>query len=199
MGSPLSVSFANIFVGYHERRILNQLPNVIAYLRYVNDTHVVLPVSEKSSFFAALNALHSNLAFTEDVGTHFLDVNLHVSQSGILKTSVNRKPTFSGLYTNYGAFCPKSYKVNLVRTLSRDPVGFAHQSTFMGKKNFFDEHWRTMGIQSGLSGNIPRQGPRKKSRVRRRKLYSFLCPTMAEQVKRLRNWWSKRLREPTCM
>ena len=32
-------------------------------------------------------------------------------------TSVYRKPTFSGVFTNFGSFIPKSYKYNLLFTL----------------------------------------------------------------------------------
>ena len=60
--------------------------------------------------------MHPSLAFTFEDGTHFLDVNLHRDGSSF-KTSVYRKPTFTGLYINYNAFCPKQYKVNLVRSL----------------------------------------------------------------------------------
>ena len=34
-------------------------------------------------------------------------------------TSVYRKPTFSGVFTNFGSFIPKSYKYNLLFTLLR--------------------------------------------------------------------------------
>ena len=42
MGSPLGPSLANIFVGFYERRLFQmvKLPNI--YLRYVDDTFVLI-------------------------------------------------------------------------------------------------------------------------------------------------------------
>ena len=46
----------------------------------------------------------------------FLDVNIMFS-NGIFSTSVYRKPTFTGLFTNFDSFIPISYKRGLINTL----------------------------------------------------------------------------------
>ena len=38
MGSPLGPILANIFVGFHERQLLEKFPKPYIYLRYVDDT-----------------------------------------------------------------------------------------------------------------------------------------------------------------
>ena len=46
----------------------------------------------------------------------FVDVNI-VFSGGILSTSVYRKPTFAGMFTNFDSFTPISYKKGLISTL----------------------------------------------------------------------------------
>ena len=46
----------------------------------------------------------------------FLDVKV-IRSDGSFITSLYRKPTFSGVYTNFGSFIPELYKQNLVSTL----------------------------------------------------------------------------------
>ena len=46
----------------------------------------------------------------------FLDIKVIRSGDNFV-TSVYRKPTFSGVYTNYNSFLPEIYKSGLIRTL----------------------------------------------------------------------------------
>ena len=46
----------------------------------------------------------------------FLDLKIR-RDNNKLTTSVYRKPTFSGVFTNFGSFIPKSYNCNLPSTL----------------------------------------------------------------------------------
>ena len=78
MGSPLGPILANIFVGYHERRIQpHQWPQV--YDRYVDDIFSHFLSKEAcNEFFVTLNNLHPALKFTredeQDDSLPFLDV-----------------------------------------------------------------------------------------------------------------------------
>ena len=47
----------------------------------------------------------------------FLDVRVNRLSDGSVSTSVYRKPSWSGLYTNFYSFVPVVYKINLVRSL----------------------------------------------------------------------------------
>ena len=64
MGSPQGPILANIFVGFHERRLFDKFPKPFTYLRYVDDTFVSFKSrSDALKFFDTLNRLHS-LSFT---------------------------------------------------------------------------------------------------------------------------------------
>lgn len=49
---------------------------------------------------------------------NFLDFKSSRKSNGSVKTSVYRKPIFTGLYRSFNSFFPCSYKINLVETLA---------------------------------------------------------------------------------
>ena len=67
-----------------------------------------------------MNSKHRNIKFTvereENNSLCFPDIKI-VRYSGKFQTSVYRKPTFSGVLTNFESFLPISYKYNLISTL----------------------------------------------------------------------------------
>ena len=67
-----------------------------------------------------LNTKHSNIKFTfeheHNNSFSFLDVKI-CRENNKLTTSVYRKPTFSGVFTNFKSFIPTVYKSGLVYTL----------------------------------------------------------------------------------
>ena len=67
-----------------------------------------------------MNSKHPNIKLTveheETNSLVFLDIKCF-RDSGKFQTSVYRKPTFSGVLTNFESFLPISYKYNLVSTL----------------------------------------------------------------------------------
>ena len=81
MGSPLPPVLANIFMGFHESKWLNEynLNKPKFYLRYVNDILVAF-VNEQDSlnFENFLNNKHPNIKFTiekkSNLSIAFLDV-----------------------------------------------------------------------------------------------------------------------------
>ena len=122
MRSPLGPILANIFVGFHERRLFDRFPQPFIYLRYVDDTFVSFTSrSDALVFFDTLNQLHSSLSFTMEEENNgqlpFLDVLVERCDSSFL-TSIYRKPTFTGLYLDWHYFASKSRKLNLIRCLS---------------------------------------------------------------------------------
>ena len=66
------------------------------------------------------NSKHRNIKFTvkreENNSLSFLDIKIF-HDSGRFQTSVYRKPTFSGVLTNFESFLPILYKYNLVSAL----------------------------------------------------------------------------------
>ena len=108
MGSPLGPILANIFLSHHEENWLNKCPIKFKpsfYRRYVDDIFVLFESSESAdSFREYMSSKHQNINFTvekENVGSlSFLDVKI-CRKNGKFVTSVYRKPTFSGVFTNY--------------------------------------------------------------------------------------------------
>ena len=67
-----------------------------------------------------MNSKHKNIKFTfetEDSNSFsFLDVKI-IRKNKRFVTSIFRKATFSGVYTNYNSFLPETYKIGLVHML----------------------------------------------------------------------------------
>ena len=120
MGSPLGPILANIFDGYHEKRIQSH-PWPQVYDRYVDDIFSHFLSKEAcNEFFVTLNNLHPALKFTredeQDDSLPFLDVLVN-RMAQEFSTSIYRKPTFTGLYTPWDSFSATRYKTNTVRAL----------------------------------------------------------------------------------
>ena len=124
MGSPLGPILANIFLSHYEENWLNKCPIEFKpsfYRRYVDDIFVLFESSESAdSFREYMSSKHQNINFTvekENVGSlSFLDVKI-CRKNGKFVTSVYRKPTFSGVFTNYESFIPTYQKRGLLHTL----------------------------------------------------------------------------------
>ena len=124
MGSPLGPSIANIFICALEQKYLNGCPSEfkpVLYRRYVDDTFCLFRHREHvDKFLEHINNFHPNIKFTveveEDNNLPFLDVLVTHEQTGF-STSLYRKKTFTGLYTDYASLAPDKYKINLVRIL----------------------------------------------------------------------------------
>ena len=126
MGSPLGPTFANIFLSYHEKIWLKNCPHgfkPVIYIRYVDGTFLLFPSKDHiENFRCYLNCQHPNIKFTFEtevldiVSILFLDIKItRVTNS--FSTSIYRKVTFSGVFTNFESFIPGSYKSNLIFTL----------------------------------------------------------------------------------
>ena len=124
MGSPLGPALANAFLAHHETIWLEECPLAFApifYARYVDDIFVLVRSSEHvpklSEYFSSK---HPNIRFTYELENEntlpFLDVNVF-RDAGKFSTTVHRKSTFSGVYSNFRSFMPDTYKRGLVSTL----------------------------------------------------------------------------------
>ena len=83
MESPLEPSLGNAFLSYHEKNWLNSCPQgfkPVFYRRYVDDIFVFFKSNDHLKHFQEfLNSCHINMSFL---------------------TTIYRKPTFSGVYSN---------------------------------------------------------------------------------------------------
>ena len=77
---------------------------------------------DAEEFFKFLNAQHPNIKFTfekeKDGKLTFLDVLISKTHQDLC-TSVYRKMTSIGLYTDFVSFTPDSYKIGLIKTLMK--------------------------------------------------------------------------------
>ena len=92
------------------------LPKI--FKRYVDDVFVMFLC--QSHFVNYMNTKHPNIKFTskfeENDSFSFLDVKI-TRRNNQLVTSVFRKATFSGVFTNFKSFIPVTNKFGLVYTL----------------------------------------------------------------------------------
>ena len=124
MGSPLGPTFANIFLCVHEILWLEKCPpefRPVIYKRYVDDIFLLFQnINQIEKFKYYLNLQHANIKFTSETEMNnslsFLDIKI-VRENNKFTTSVYRKPTFSGVFTNFESFIPNSYKYALIFTL----------------------------------------------------------------------------------
>lgn len=126
MGSPLGPTLANIFLCYYEKKWLEECPEKIRpifYKRYVDDIFILCDnENQVEQFQKYLNNKHKNMSFTFELEKQnqlaFLDINIiRENTSETFKTSLYRKPTFSGVYTNFKSFIAIKYKYSLISSL----------------------------------------------------------------------------------
>ena len=124
MGSPLGPTLANLFLCHYESIWLDNCPikfRPVYYRRYVDDVFMMFnDKGDVNKFLRYLNSRHTNIEFSKDEERDdkisFLDVNI-TREKGKLVTSIYRKDTFSGVYSNYNSFLPREYKRGLLNTL----------------------------------------------------------------------------------
>ena len=124
MGSPLGPVLANAFLCYYEIRWLEECPLSflpIFFARYVDDIFVLLRSKEHIVLLAQyLSSKHPNIRFTYEEENKnvlpFLDVNVY-RDANKFSSTVHRKDTFSGVYTNFDSFMPDTYQRGLISTL----------------------------------------------------------------------------------
>ena len=123
MGSPLGPTLANIFLCYWEEIWIEKCPKQfrpVYYNRFMDDTFLLFSSQDHVlKFKKYINTRHKNINFTHEIEKNnslaFLDVL--VTRENPFGTSLYRKPTFSGLYSNFKSFMPDSYKKGLIFTL----------------------------------------------------------------------------------
>ena len=121
MGSPLAPTLANFFLGHIEKKLMSNCNDEVKpklYVRYVDDIFVVFSSSvDYKPFFDILNAQHSNLRFTVELGDKdltFLDTQVSI-ENGNFESWVYRKPTNTHVILNQCALCPMEWKKGLVK------------------------------------------------------------------------------------
>ncbi|BHF70055.1 hypothetical protein SprV_0301310400 [Sparganum proliferum] len=120
MGSPLS--------GYLAEEILQELKTQVFqsymsrfWMRYVDDTVVILPRDMKETFKCKLNSICPQIQFKmeeeQDGKIPFLDVQVSRQENGALQIGVFRKATDTAKILHYSSNHPLPHKRSCVRTL----------------------------------------------------------------------------------
>ncbi|BHF79348.1 hypothetical protein SprV_0702246800 [Sparganum proliferum] len=91
------------------------------WLRYVDDTFVIIKTCEIEQFHLSLNSVFPAIQFTREEATggilQFLDVSIRTLSDGGLATSVYRKDSSADVMLNYESNHPAAHKRSCVRTL----------------------------------------------------------------------------------
>ena len=121
MGSRLGPTLANVFMCHFENIWLENCPahlKPIVYRRFVDDTFLLFQTKDHvEKFKYYLNKRHKNIKFTTDIEENgslsFLDITI-TRENNTFVTSIYRKPTFSGVFTNFGSFILDMHKRGLI-------------------------------------------------------------------------------------
>ena len=98
MGSPLSATLANIFLCFHERKLIDEFPLTFKpqfYRRYIDDTFIIFDnANQANEFLRYMNNKHPKMEFTiemeRDNKLLFLDLLIDKSDDD-LDISIYRK------------------------------------------------------------------------------------------------------------
>ena len=118
MGSSLGPVLANIIMTEIENVVVKKLMDdgiVKFYIRYVDDTLLLVKNEDVQQVLSKLNNFDDNLNFTVDKfesNVHFLDILIDKNQ-----TDVYSKKTNTGQYTHFQSFTPWRLKVSWVNAL----------------------------------------------------------------------------------
>ena len=119
MGGSLGPLLANIIMVELEAKVIRPLiedGTIKFYMRFVDDTLLLLKEDDIERVKAQLERFDSNLKFTYDKfeteTPHFLD--LEITSNGL---KIYRKETFTGHYTDFSSFVPWNYRISWIRSL----------------------------------------------------------------------------------
>ena len=119
MGSPLGPLMANVIMTELERVVVKDLFNkeyLKFYIRYTDETLVLMKKSHVLIVLEALNGFHKNLSFTVDT---FEDKKVHFLDRLIDRNTTDKfyKDTYNGQYINYKSFMAWKLKTSWVKPL----------------------------------------------------------------------------------
>ena len=192
MGSPLSPVLANLYMEYFEEMALGSTslkPSM--WLRYVDDTFILWPHQEDVQILLDhVNSIRPSIPFTmekeQDNKLPFLDVLVTRTEQGF-RSSVYRKPTFTGQYLNFNSHHPYTVKKGIVRCLQH------RAKTISSDTDAYQEEMISLGHNPHHNNNPERITSAPRNLDRRvedntRKLTTVCLPYvkgLAERIKKI--------------
>ncbi|CAF4154274.1 unnamed protein product [Rotaria sp. Silwood2] len=121
MGSPLTLTIANCYMFFFERKIVNQVNNSGGlYLRYIDDIFLAInwPERHLKKQIENWNQIDENIKLKAHIGysTNFLDL-LMENNKGQLITQVYHKPSYEPYYLPFNSIHPMHMKKNIAFVL----------------------------------------------------------------------------------
>ena len=123
-GSPLGPTLGNFFMCHFLKIWLENCSRnfkPIVYRRFVDDTFLLLRSKDHvAKFKNYLIKQHKNIKFTSEIEENgslsSFDINISRENNKFV-TSIYRRPTFSGVFTNFVSVIPDICKRGLIETL----------------------------------------------------------------------------------
>ena len=120
IGSPISSIIAEAVMQRLEQLAIPEIKPKI-WMRYVDDTFVIIKRHEIDRTVNILNETIPNIAFTveqeHELQLSFLDILIKRTDQGFLETTVYRKVTHTDQILNYASNHPMQHKASCVNTL----------------------------------------------------------------------------------
>lgn len=123
MGTCMAPSYANIFMGALEKKLLDAWPDQPRiWLRYIDDIFLIWThgLTKLNEFIAHANTFHPTIRFTNTTSTThipFLDVMITL-QEGTLHTDLYSKPTDTFNYLHWSSCHPQHTKRSIPYSLA---------------------------------------------------------------------------------
>ncbi|BHF79120.1 hypothetical protein SprV_0602223900 [Sparganum proliferum] len=182
MGSPISGLLAELVLQRLEHEVFQNLKPKM-WLRYVDDTFVVIKKREVERLHQSLNDVFPAIQFTreEAVGDSlsFLDVKIQRLDDGNLTTSVHRKGSDSEIILNYGSNHPAAHKRSCVRTLFHRAYRYCSNDDLLKKElGYLYRLFRSNGYPMSFVKNCLRRqaqprGPSSEEEIVTQKFFSL--------------------------
>ena len=126
MGSPVSVTVANLVMQHIEKKILlNKSYDLLFWRRFVDDTWIVIPEQNVDKFVSFINTIENSINFTveredENRSLPFLDVLVTRNlRDHCFRVAMYSKPTQSDRYLPFSSHNPVCHKRSVVKCLTK--------------------------------------------------------------------------------
>ncbi|BHF61667.1 hypothetical protein SprV_0100464200 [Sparganum proliferum] len=182
MGSPISGLLAELVLQRLEKEVFQNLSPKV-WLRYVDDTFVVVKNCEVERLHQRLNDVFPDIQFTREVAIGdslpFLDVRIQRLSDGSLATSVHRKGSNSEIILNYGSNHPAAHKRSCVRTLFHRAYRYCNSDDLLKKelaylyRLFRSNGYPTSFVKNCLRHQAQPQGPTLNGEIVSRQFFSL--------------------------